>query len=551
MSQHVHPLAGQPAPASLLVDVDALLSAYFERQPDPHDASQRIRFGTSGHRGSSLKSSFNESHILAITQAICDWRQQHGITGPLYLGRDTHALSDPATASALQVLAANRVQTRIAAGGEYTPTPAVSHAIVAHNRGRSAGLADGIVVTPSHNPPADGGFKYNPANGGPADTGITDWIEERANHYLKSRLDGVHHLSARAARSADTTREHDFRGQYVADLQHVVDFDVLRGAGLRMAVDPLGGAGVHYWGAIAERYRLDLTVVSEQVDPQFAFMTLDWDGAIRMDPSSPYAMQRLLRLKDHYDIAFACDTDHDRHGIVTPGSGLLTANHYLSVLAHELFSQRHHWPAGAALGKTVVSTAMLDRVARKLGRTVYETPVGFKWFAQGLLDTTLGFGSEESAGASVLRRDGSPWCTDKDGIVPALLAAELTGRAGRDPGELYQALEQELGTAHTGRIQAPANAAQKKALAQIRPEQLHISELAGDQVQAVMNTAPGNDQPIFGIKAVSKNGWFAARPSGTEDIYKVYAESFKGEDHLQRLLQQAQEIVDKALARAR
>lgn len=550
MSQKIAPLAGKPAPASMLVDVDALLAAYFDRQPDPDHASQRIQFGTSGHRGSSLKTSFNEWHILAITQAICDWRHQHDISGPLFLGRDTHALSGPATDSALQVLAANGVETRIAAGGEYTPTPAISHAIVTHNRGRSTGLADGIVVTPSHNPPPDGGFKYNPANGGPADTDITGWIQERANRYLKNRLDGVRRMDTRTARSADTTAEHDFLGRYVADLQHVIDFDAIRAAGIHMAVDPLGGAGVHYWGAIAERYKLDLAVVSEAVDPQFAFMTLDWDGQIRMDPSSEYAMQRLLRLKDQYDIAFACDTDHDRHGIVTQSSGLLTSNHYLSVLAHELFSQRRDWPAGAALGKTVVSTAMLDRIASKLGRKLYETPVGFKWFAQGLLDTTLAFGCEESAGASVLRRDGSAWCTDKDGIVPALLAAEITARAGRDPGELYQTLEQELGTAHTGRIQARASTAQKKALSQISPDQIHISELAGEKVHAIINTAPGNGQPIFGIKAVAKNGWFAARPSGTEDIYKVYAESFKDDDHLQRLLKEAQSVVDKALALA-
>ncbi|MCK9516082.1 MAG: phosphoglucomutase (alpha-D-glucose-1,6-bisphosphate-dependent) [Ottowia sp.] len=547
MSQEIDVLAGKPAPASILVDVDALLDAYFQRQPDPSLPAQRIHFGTSGHRGSSFRGSFNEWHILAITQAICDWRQAHGLDGPLYLGRDTHALSGPATDSALQVLAANEVRTRVARGSEFTPTPAISHAIVTHNRGRSSDLADGIVVTPSHNPPDNGGFKYNPANGGPADTDITSWIEQRANAYLQARLDGVHRVNLDAANGAATTQTHDFLHRYVEDLQHVIDFDVIRAAGVRMAVDPLGGAGVDYWRVIAGRYGLDLTVVSEVVDPQFAFMTVDWDGQIRMDPSSPYAMQRLIGLKDRYDIAFACDTDHDRHGVVTRNAGLMAPNHYLSVLAHALFEQREHWPAHAALGKTVVSTAMLDRVAKKLGRPLFEAPVGFKWFAQGLLETRLAFGCEESAGASVLRRDGSPWTTDKDGIVPALLAAEMTARAGRDPSDLYAALEQELGTAHTGRVQARASAEQKKKLAAITPEQLQLTDLAGEKVQALINRAPGNQQPIFGIKAVARNGWFAARPSGTEDIYKVYAESFKDPAHLKRLLAQAQEVVDRAL----
>jgi phosphoglucomutase len=544
-------LAGKHPPASTLIDVDALLSAYHQRRPDPTVAAERVKFGTNGHRGSAFKGTFNEWHVLAITQAICDWRQSHGISGPLFLGIDTHALSEPAFRSALEVLAANGVTALIAPEGEYTPTPAISHAIITHNRGRATGLADGIVVTPSHNPPEDGGFKYNPANGGPATTPTTRWIEERANGYLEKALQGVKRMPFDQARKAATTQTHDFLNAYVADLQNVIDFDLIRSAGIHIGVDPLGGAGVHYWPAIAERYRLDLSVVSDAVDPQFAFMTLDLDGKIRMDPSSEWAMQRLIGLKNDYDIAFACDTDHDRHGIVAPSVGLLPSNHYLTVLASELFAHRPGWPQGAAVGKTVVSSAMLDRVASTLKRAVYEVPVGFKWFAQGLLDTQLGIGCEERAGATVLRRDGSAWTTDKDGRVPSLLAAEMTARHGRDPGELYAALERTLGTAFADRVQAPAGAAQKKALTALTPAQITATELAGERVQRVISQAPGNGEPIGGVKVSTENGWFAARPSGTEDIYKVYAESFKGPDHLKRLMQEAQHVVDGALAAAR
>ena len=547
MSQKTSPLAGKPAPASLLVDVPALLAAYHERRPDPSVAAQRVAFGTSGHRGTSLAGSFNEWHVLAITQAICDWRRSKGIDGPLYIGIDTHALSRPAFESALEVLAANYVVTMIAAGDEYTPTPAVSHAILVYNRGRASGRADGIVVTPSHNPPEDGGFKYNPPSGGPADTTVTAWIEKQANVYLERDLDGVMRIPFDTARHAGTTHEHDFVDAYVADLVNIIDFDAIRDAKIRMAVDPLGGAGVHYWSRIAERYGIDLTVVSEAVDPRFAFMTLDWDGRIRMDPSSPWAMQRLIGLKDRYDVAFACDTDHDRHGIVARSAGLMPPNHYLSVMVNELFSRRTRWPRHAAVGKTLVSTAMIDRVARRLGRRLDEVPVGFKWFVDGLLDASLGFGGEESAGASMLRRDGTTWTTDKDGIVPALLSGELLALTGRDPGELYAALEREFGRAFADRVEAPATPAQKKALAALAPSQVQIERLAGEKVQAVMNRAPGNGEPIGGIKAVAASGWFAARPSGTENIYKIYAESFKDEDHLHQLLDEAQKIVDSAL----
>lgn len=551
MSQQISPLAGQPAPVEMLVDVAALLAAYHDRRPDPRVAGERVSFGTSGHRGSSLAGTFNAWHVLAITQAICDYRQAQGIGGPLFLGIDTHALSQPAFESALEVLAANEVTTLIAAGGEFTPTPAVSHAILVHNRGRDArdgGRADGIVVTPSHNPPADGGFKYNPPHGGPADTAVTSWIGTRANDYLGQALAGVRRMPFARARRAATTREHDFLDAYVAELGRIVDFDVIRGAGVRLAVDPLGGAGVHYWPAIAARHRIDLTVTNTTIDPRFAFMTLDWDGQIRMDPSSSFAMQRLLALKDRYDVAVACDTDHDRHGVVTPGGGLMPANHYLAVLADELFAGRHGWPAHAALGKTVVSTAMLDRVAARHQRRLYEAPVGFKWFAQGLHDGTLGFACEESAGASLLRRDGTVWASDKDGIVPALLAAELTARTGRDPGQLYAALEDALGPVFADRVQATATAAQKKALAALDPAQVGVTRLAGEPVRAVLSHAPGNGEPIGGIKVVADSGWFAARPSGTEDIYKVYAESFRDEAHLQCLLEEAQHVVDQALA---
>ncbi len=546
--EKISPLAGKPAPRSILVDLDKLLAAYAEVRPDPSNPLQRVAFGTSGHRGSSLDGSFNEWHILAITQAICDYRAKESITGPLFIGFDTHALSKPAFKSALEVLAANGIEVLSSKGGEFTPTPAISHAILVYNRGRASGLADGIVITPSHNPPDNGGFKYNPVNGGPADTGITGWVQQQANHYLENRLAGVKRVPFVKACTATTTNTHDYLGAYVADLGNVIDFDVIRGSGLKLAVDPLGGAGVHYWAPIAERYKLDLTVVSEDVDPRFAFMTVDWDGKIRMDPSSEYAMQRLLALKDKYDVAFACDTDHDRHGVVTRSSGLLNANHYLAVMIDYLFRERKHWPAATAVGKTVVSTALIDRVANKAGRKLYEVPVGFKWFAPGLLDGSLGFGGEESAGAAFLRQDGSAWTTDKDGIVPALLAAEVTARAGRDPGEVYAGLAGELGRAFADRVQAAATSTQKQKLAKLSASEIKLDTLGGDKVEAVLDKAPGNGAPIGGVKVVAEHGWFAARPSGTENIYKIYAESFRDEQHLQSILDEAQDIVDKAIA---
>ncbi|MGA8259046.1 MAG: phosphoglucomutase (alpha-D-glucose-1,6-bisphosphate-dependent) [Arenicellales bacterium] len=550
MSETISPLAGKPAPESILVDVPKLLAAYTDDQPDPSVPAQRIAFGTSGHRGSSLERSFNACHVLAITQAICDYRKSNDIDGPLFIGIDTHALSLPAFESALEVLAANRVTTMIAPGGEYTPTPAVSLAILNHNRDHSKHLADGIVVTPSHNPPDSGGFKYNPPNGGPAETDITDWIEKQANSHLERKLAGVKRMPIERARHADTTFEFDFLDSYVADLANVIDFDAIRGAGISMGVDPLGGAGVHYWAPIAQRYKLDLSVVSDEVDPTFRFMTVDWDGRIRMDPSSRYAMQRLIGLKDKYDIAFACDTDHDRHGIVARGVGLMTPNEYLSVLAEFLFHRREGWSTRAAIGKTVVTTALIDRVAARAKRTLYETPVGFKWFSAGLLDGSLGFGCEESAGASVLRRDGSPWTTDKDGIVPALLAAELMAVSDRDPAETYQQVTTELGRPWGDRVQAPANGPQRAALKSLHAGDLTIKTLAGEKVTALIDHAPGNNAPIGGIRVSSASGWFAARPSGTEDIYKVYAESFRDETHLQTLLDEAQNIVDEALRNA-
>jgi phosphoglucomutase len=547
MSARVSPLAGKPAPASLLVDVPKLLAAYADLRPDPAVPEQRVAFGTSGHRGNSFERSFNEWHVLAISQAICEYRQGKGIDGPLFIGCDTHALSQPAFESALEVLAANGVHVLVSRGGEFTPTPAVSHAILAYNRERNAGLADGIVVTPSHNPPDNGGFKYNPPNGGPADTDVTGWIQRRANALLEEGLKGVRRMPFARARGAGTTREHDYLGAYVDDLGSVVDFDAIRAAGVRMGVDPLGGAGVHYWGPIAERYGLDLTVVSEEVDPRFGFMSVDWDGRIRMDPSSSHAMQRLIGLKDTHDVAFACDTDHDRHGIVARSSGLMLPNHYLSVLVDYLFRHRPGWRADAGVGKTLVSTALIDRVAKRLGRRLHEVPVGFKWFVDGLYDGSLGFGGEESAGASFLRRDGTVWSTDKDGIVPALLSAEITARRGRDPGELYRELTAELGEPFADRVEAPADAAQKKRLSRLSPEQVRSGELAGEKIERVLDRAPGNDAAIGGIKVVAAGGWFAARPSGTEDIYKIYAESFRDRAHLEDILKEAQRIVDAAL----
>ena len=548
MNTTISPLAGKLAPESVLVDVPKLLAAYVGRRPDPAVQAERVAFGTSGHRGSSFKRSFNEWHILAISQAICDYRKRKGIGGPLFLGIDTHALSWSAYASALEVLAANGVDVLIAEGNEYTPTPVISHAILTYNLGRDAALADGIVITPSHNPPEDGGFKYNPPNGGPADNGVTGWIEARANALLERDLQGVKRTPFARAERAATTHRHDFLSAYVGDLGSVLDMDTIHGAKISMGVDPLGGAGVHYWGRIAERYGLNLTVVNEAVDPTFRFMTVDWDGQIRMDPSSSYAMQSLIVLKDRFDIAFACDTDHDRHGIVTRSAGLLSPNHYLSAAIFYLFQHRPKWSGDAAVGKTIVSSQMIDRVTAKLGRKLYEVPVGFKWFVDGLLDGSLGFGGEESAGASFSRLDGSVWTTDKDGIVPALLSAEMTARMGRDPGELYRGLVREFGDPVYDRVEAPATPEQKKMLAQLSPQQVTSAQLAGEKIESILTEAPGNGARIGGLKVSAASGWFAARPSGTEDIYKIYAESFRGADHLHRILAEAQAIVDAALA---
>jgi phosphoglucomutase len=548
VSAALSPLAGKPAPNDLLTDIPRLITAYYTERPDPAVASHRIAFGTSGHRGVSFECSFNEAHVLAMTQAICAYRAREGITGPLFLGFDSHALSAPAFASALEVLAANGVEVMIAAGNEFTPTPALSQSILVYNRGRQSGLADGIVITPSHNPPDSGGFKYNPPNGGPADTAITGWIETEANKLIESGLSGVKRMPLAAARRAVTTHEFDFVGNYVSDLANVIDMDVIRNAKVRMGADPLGGAGVHYWARIAERYKLDLTVVSDAVDPRFAFMTMDWDGRIRMDPSSSYAMQRLIGLKDRYDVAFGCDTDHDRHGIVTRSVGLMQSNHYLAVMIDYLFRNRPRWKAEAAVGKTAVSSQMIDRVAKRLGRRLYEVPVGFKWYVDGLLTGELGFGGEESAGASFSRMDGTVWTTDKDGIAPALLSAEITARTGRDPGECYRALGAELGTPVTERRDARATREQKRKLSKLSPEALEITELAGDPIVSVTDRAPGNNAPIGGIKVATANGWFAARPSGTEDVYKIYGESFRGPEHLQRIFAEAQQVVDAAIA---
>lgn len=551
MASRLSPLAGQPAPLDALVDVDALLAAYGAERPDPTLPGERVAFGTSGHRGCAFERSFNEWHVLAITQAICDHRRAQGIDGPLYLGIDTHALSAPAAASALEVLAANGVDVMLATGDEYTPTPALSHAILGYNRGRTRGLADGIVVTPSHNPPRDGGFKYNPPNGGPAGQDITGPVQEAANRYIEKGLEGVRRMPHAQALQAATTHRHDFLAAYVGDLGNAIDMDLIREAGVRMGVDPLGGAGVHYWGAIAERYRIDLSVVSEAVDPRFGFMTLDWDGQIRMDPSSTYAMQRLIDIRDRFDVGFACDTDHDRHGIVTRSAGLLQPNHYLSVAIDYLFRHRPQWGAGAAVGKTVVSTRLIDALAQRLGRRLYEVPVGFKWFADGLLDASLGFVGEESAGATFLRRNGTVWTTDKDGITAALLAGEITARTGRDPGALYAELANEFGNPVASRIDAPASLQQKKQLSALSPQQLRATELAGEPIVSVLSHAPGNGGAIGGIKVIAPNGWFAARPSGTEEIYKIYGESFRGAEHLERILAEAQTIVDAAIAPVR
>jgi phosphoglucomutase len=548
MSQIISPLAGKQAPRSILVDVAKLLAAYTDLRPDPSLPAQRVVFGTSGHRGVSFERSFNEWHILAVTQAICDYRSQQKIDGPLFLGFDTHALSQVAFHTAMEVLSANGVEIRIAPDGEFTPTPVISHSILMFNRDRKSGLADGIVITPSHNPPDNGGFKYNAKNGGPADTDITQWVENRANELLTAALKGVRRVPLAEAQRAPTTRFYDFIGSYVADLGNIIDMDAIRGARIHMGVDPLGGAGVHYWPRIAEHYRLDLTVVSLAVDPQFAFMSVDWDGKIRMDPSSPYAMKRLIGIKDAYDISFACDTDHDRHGVVTRSAGLLPPNHYLSVLIDYLFKHRPEWGAHAGIGKTVVTTSLIDRVAKRLRRSLFEVPVGFKWFAGGLFDGTLGFGCEESAGASLLRRNGSVWTTDKDGLVPALLAAELTAVTGKGPGELYEIMTRDLGKPFADRVQAAATPKQKSALGRLSPAQVLIHELGGEKIEAVLDHATGNRAPIGGIKLITASGWVAARPSGTEDIYKIYGESFRSAEHLTEILKQAQNLVDAALA---
>jgi len=595
----IDPRAGSPAEPRDLVDVGKLIAAYYADRPDPAVPEQQVSFGTSGHRGSAFARAFNEWHILAIAQSICDWRQQERIDGPLFMGIDTHALSQPAFETALEVLAANAVEVMIAADGRYTPTPAVSHAILTYNRGRTAGLADGIVVTPSHNPPEDGGFKYNPPHGGPAGEETTSWIQARANAALRAGLAGVRRVPLAKAVVMPSTHRHDFVGAYAGDLGEVLDMAAIRGSGIRLGVDPLGGAGVDYWGVIAERHGLDLAVVNQAVDPRFGFMTLDWDGRIRMDPSSPYAMRRLIGLKDDFDIAVACDTDHDRHGVVTRGAGLLPPNHYLAACVDYLLAHRPEWRPDLAVGKTVVSSGILDRLTARRGRRLYEVPVGFKWFVDGLLAGWLGFAGEESAGATFLRRDGTVWTTDKDGIAAALLAAEMTARLGRDPGEVYAGLTRELGTPVYGRLEAPATREQKAALAGLSnlvagrgggtggtggtgeshdpgesggtresddrggsggsgesggtregtaPAMTGITELAGEPVRQVLTAAPGDGQPIGGIKVLADSGWFAARPSGTEEIYKIYAESFRGEEHLRRIEEEAQSIVSRLLA---
>ena len=544
---NISPLAGKPVEPSMLVNVPRLVTAYHTEIPDPAIRAQRVAFGTSGHRGSSFDKAFNEWHILAISQAICLYRKKNKIDGPLFLGMDTHALSVPALATALEVLAANEVEVMLAEGDEYTPTPAISHAILTYNNGRKAGLADGIVITPSHNPPRDGGFKYNPPNGGPAETPITNWIETKANEFLEAGMKDIKKIPYERALRSSSTHRHNYLKAYTSDLSNVIDMDVIRGANISLGVDPLGGAGVHYWEPIADLYGLDLTVVNKAVDPTFRFMTVDWDGQIRMDPSSPYAMQRLIGLRDRFDIAFACDPDHDRHGIVTRNAGLLQPNHYLSAAIYYLFRHRPKWSKDAAIGKTLVSSQMIDRVTANLGRKLYEVPVGFKWFVDGLNDGSLGFAGEESAGASFLRLDGHVWATDKDGIIPALLAAEITARTERDPGEIYRDLTAAFGEPVYERIDAPATPEQKVILQNLSADEVKIKMLAGEKIDSVLTKAPGNRAPIGGLKVVAKHGWFAARPSGTESIYKVYAESFQGEDHLRQIQDEAQTIVSRAI----
>jgi phosphoglucomutase len=545
----INAAAGKPADPSILVNVPKLVTAYYTRIPDPADPGQRVVFGTSGHRGSSFDTAFNEWHILAITQAICDYRQSQKIDGPLFLGMDTHALSEPAFASALEVLAANDVEVLISDGTRYTPTPAVSHAILRYNRDRKTGFADGIVITPSHNPPDDGGFKYDPPHGGPADSRATSMIESQANQFIRNKLQGVKRTTLAQALRAPTTRKYDYLDTYVADLENIVDMAAIRDARIRLGVDPLGGAGIDYWPLIAERYAINLTIVNTSVDPTFRFMTVDWDGKIRMDPSSPYAMQRLIGLKDKFDIAFASDTDHDRHGVVTQSSGLLPPNHYLSVCIHYLFQNRQNWGHDIAVGKTVVSSSMIDRVSSQIARRLYEVPVGFKWFVEGLVAGWLGFAGEESAGSTFLRRDGTVWTTDKDGIIPCLLAAEMTARLKKDPGQVYRELTRELGDPAYERVEAPATPEQKAVLQKLSPSDVHATTVAGEPIEQILTKAPGDDNAIGGIKVIAKNGWFAARPSGTEEIYKIYAESFLGPDHLRRIEDEAQSIVSDALSR--
>jgi len=544
----ISPRAGNAADPSLLINVPRLVSAYYTGRPDPSVPAQRVVFGTSGHRGSALDNGFNEAHILAITQAICLYRKQQGIDGPLYIGIDTHALSEPAFATALEVLAANGVDVMIDADHGYTPTPVISHAILTYNRGRKSGLADGIVITPSHNPPRFGGFKYNPPHGGPADTHVTQWIERKANAFIADGLRGVARVPFERARSAPTVHPHPYLDSYVGDLPSVIDLQAIRESKVRIGVDPLGGASVAYWDAIGDRYRLNLEVVNHAIDPTFRFMTVDWDGQIRMDPSSVYAMARMVGLKERFDVAFASDTDADRHGIVSRSHGLLDPNHYLSVAISYLFTNRPQWSQAVAIGKTVVSSSMIDRVVQKLGRRLVEVPVGFKWFVEGLIDGSLGFGGEESSGATFLRRDGTVWTTDKDGLVPNLLAAEITARTGKDPGEHYQELTAEFGEPYYTRIDAPATPEEKAKLGKLSPEAVVTPKLAGERITAKLTAAPGDGEPIGGLKVLTENGWFAARPSGTENIYKIYAESFKDQGHLAAIVKEAQEIVNDALS---
>lgn len=539
----IDPRAGKPANPSLLVNIPRLITSYYALKPDSAVRAQRVAFGTSGHRGSSFASAFNENHILAITQAICRYRKQEGTTGPLFLGMDTHALSEPAFVTALEVLAANGVDVMIDEEDGYTPTPALSHAILSYNRTRHEGLADGIVITPSHNPPEDGGFKYNPPSGGPADTSATKWIENHANDLLAQGLRDIARVPYDKAKKAHTTHRYDYISNYVHELWRVVDLQSVAAAGLNLGVDPLGGAGIAYWPRIAERYGLKLTVVNAIVDQTFRFMSVDWDGKIRMDCSSPYAMAGLIALKDRFDVAFACDTDHDRHGIVTRSAGLLNPNHYLAVGVDYLFRNRPHWRREAGVGKTLVSSSIIDRVAADLGRQLVEVPVGFKWFVDGLLDGSLGFGGEESAGASFLRTDGGPWSTDKDGLILALLSAEITARTGKDPAEHYRELTAKFGSPVYERIDAPASPEEKAILQKLSPEQVSAKELAGEKIEAMLTNAPGNGAPIGGLKVVTKNGWFAARPSGTENVYKIYAESFLSREHLRRIQEEAQALI--------